>query len=135
MFEVYVGSQWHLNNICFVHIYHLKPSIETTRIRLFYIQIMKKWNIFFALFAESFRAPIFRSGPDKDGFSLGRAANFQEVFGDDKKQWFIPTFSRYISLVFNTNKTSDVFPFLFMNDIRNQFKEVVLCKFKHLQKI
>ena len=43
---------------------------------------------------ESFRAPIFRSGPDKDGFSLGRAGNFQEVFGDDKKLWFLPVFSR-----------------------------------------
>ena len=45
-------------------------------------------------FVESFRAPIFRSGPDKDGFSLGRTGNFQEVFGDDKRLWFLPIYSR-----------------------------------------
>jgi palmitoyltransferase len=43
---------------------------------------------------ESFRAPIFRSiGPDKNGFSLGKQANFQEVFGDNKKLWFLPVFT------------------------------------------
>ncbi|CAL1267032.1 unnamed protein product [Larinioides sclopetarius] len=39
---------------------------------------------------ESFRPPIFRTGPDKDGFSLGRKANFTEIFGSDKSKWFIP---------------------------------------------
>ncbi|RZB41737.1 palmitoyltransferase ZDHHC15 [Asbolus verrucosus] len=39
---------------------------------------------------EAFRPPIFRSGPDKRGFSLGRYNNFQEVFGDNPKTWFIP---------------------------------------------
>ncbi|XP_071444110.1 palmitoyltransferase ZDHHC15B isoform X2 [Hetaerina americana] len=39
---------------------------------------------------ESFRAPIFRSGPDKDGFSLGKYNNFQQVFGTSKKLWFLP---------------------------------------------
>uniref|UniRef100_T1IPK0 Palmitoyltransferase n=1 Tax=Strigamia maritima TaxID=126957 RepID=T1IPK0_STRMM len=42
---------------------------------------------------ESFRAPIFRTGPDKDGFSLGRYANLLEVFGDDKVKWFLPLYS------------------------------------------
>ncbi|XP_065351969.1 palmitoyltransferase ZDHHC20-B isoform X3 [Cloeon dipterum] len=42
---------------------------------------------------ESFRAPIFHSGPDKDGFSLGRYNNFQEVFGDNKALWFLPIFT------------------------------------------
>ncbi len=48
------------------------------------------------MLTESFRAPIFRSGPDKDGFSLGRHGNFQEIFGDDCKNWFLPVFSRYV---------------------------------------
>ncbi|XP_063914910.1 palmitoyltransferase ZDHHC15B isoform X2 [Zophobas morio] len=39
---------------------------------------------------EAFRPPIFRTGPDKRGFSLGRYNNFQEVFGDNPKTWFIP---------------------------------------------
>lgn len=44
---------------------------------------------------EAFRAPIFRiGGPDKHGFSLGHLNNFQEVFGDDKRYWFIPVFTR-----------------------------------------
>ncbi|XP_064481741.1 palmitoyltransferase ZDHHC20-B-like isoform X2 [Ornithodoros turicata] len=42
---------------------------------------------------ESFRPPIFRTGPDKNGFSLGRHANFNEVFGDDWHYWFLPLFS------------------------------------------
>ncbi|XP_074650926.1 palmitoyltransferase ZDHHC15-like isoform X2 [Tubulanus polymorphus] len=39
---------------------------------------------------ESFRAPMFRTGPDKNGFNLGKGANFQEIFGDNKKIWFLP---------------------------------------------
>ena len=30
---------------------------------------------------ESFRAPIFANGPQKDGFHLGCKQNFQEIFG------------------------------------------------------
>lgn len=43
---------------------------------------------------ESFRAPIFRLAhtwvQDKEGFSLGGYNNLQEVFGDNKKTWFLP---------------------------------------------
>ncbi|XP_026463805.1 palmitoyltransferase ZDHHC15B-like isoform X1 [Ctenocephalides felis] len=42
---------------------------------------------------EAFRAPIFRTGPDKDGFSLGKYNNFREVFGDNPKTWLIPVFT------------------------------------------
>uniref|UniRef100_A0A224XRS7 Palmitoyltransferase n=1 Tax=Panstrongylus lignarius TaxID=156445 RepID=A0A224XRS7_9HEMI len=42
---------------------------------------------------EAFRAPIFQSGPDKDGFSLGKYNNFQEVFGDRRALWFLPVFT------------------------------------------
>ena len=45
-------------------------------------------------FAESFRAPVFQTGPDKDGFSLGSGANFAEVFGDNRLRWFLPVFTR-----------------------------------------
>lgn len=47
--------------------------------------------------AEAFRAPIFRvGGPDKNGYNLGHYNNLQEVFGDDRKMWFLPMFSRYV---------------------------------------
>lgn len=42
---------------------------------------------------EAFRAPVFISGPDKNGFNLGRLNNFQEVFGDRKLLWFFPVFT------------------------------------------
>ncbi|XP_003738155.1 palmitoyltransferase ZDHHC15B [Galendromus occidentalis] len=42
---------------------------------------------------ESFRPPVFRMGPDKRGFYLGRYSNFREVFGDNKRLWFLPIFS------------------------------------------
>lgn len=45
-------------------------------------------------FTEAFRPPVFRLGKDKDGFNIGKYSNFQEVFGDSGKLWFIPVFSR-----------------------------------------
>ncbi|XP_055608310.1 palmitoyltransferase ZDHHC15 isoform X2 [Uranotaenia lowii] len=43
---------------------------------------------------ESFRTPIFRfGGPDKNGFHLGKMNNFQEVFGYDRKLWFLPVYT------------------------------------------
>ncbi|XP_054090929.1 palmitoyltransferase ZDHHC20-B isoform X2 [Zeugodacus cucurbitae] len=43
---------------------------------------------------EAFRAPIFRiGGPDKNGYNLGKYANFQEVFGDNWKLWFLPVYT------------------------------------------
>uniref|UniRef100_UPI00358E3C4B palmitoyltransferase ZDHHC20-A-like isoform X2 n=1 Tax=Myxine glutinosa TaxID=7769 RepID=UPI00358E3C4B len=42
---------------------------------------------------EAFRAPIFRNGPDKNGFNLGFKKNVQQVFGDQWKYWFLPVFS------------------------------------------
>jgi len=42
---------------------------------------------------EAFRAPVFRRGPDKEGFSLGKTGNLQEVFGDDWKVLLFPVFS------------------------------------------
>lgn len=43
---------------------------------------------------ESFRPPSFRGiGADKYGFDVGRYRNFQEVFGDEPKLWFLPVSS------------------------------------------
>jgi len=42
---------------------------------------------------EAFRAPVMRSGPDRLAFFLGKMANFQEVFGDNRLLWFLPVYS------------------------------------------
>jgi len=39
---------------------------------------------------EAFRAPVFQTGQDKDGFSLGWRANINEVFGDKPSRWILP---------------------------------------------
>ncbi|XP_072562646.1 palmitoyltransferase ZDHHC20-B-like isoform X1 [Paramormyrops kingsleyae] len=42
---------------------------------------------------EAFRAPVFRNGPDKNGFSLGLSKNVAQVFGDQKRSWLLPFYS------------------------------------------
>jgi len=42
---------------------------------------------------EAFRAPVLREGPVKDGFSLGKAGNITEVFGENGCMMFLPMFS------------------------------------------
>jgi len=44
---------------------------------------------------EAFRAPVFRRGPDKDGFSLGARGNIAEVFGDTAWRMVLPVFSSF----------------------------------------
>jgi len=44
---------------------------------------------------EAFRAPVFRRGPDKDGFSLGKRGNLAEVFGDEWWSFCFPVFSSF----------------------------------------
>ncbi|KAJ7996710.1 hypothetical protein DPEC_G00239840 [Dallia pectoralis] len=44
---------------------------------------------------EAFRAPVFRNGPDKNGFSLSFSRNVTEVFGDEKKYWLLPIYSSH----------------------------------------
>ncbi|XP_026137040.1 palmitoyltransferase ZDHHC15B-like [Carassius auratus] len=45
------------------------------------------------LFSEAFSAPMFQNGPDSNGFNVGLNRNLQQVFGEDKKIWFIPVFT------------------------------------------
>ncbi|CAF4580981.1 unnamed protein product, partial [Rotaria magnacalcarata] len=42
---------------------------------------------------ESYRAPIFTNGPQKDGFDLGFKQNFQEIFGNSFMKAIAPIFT------------------------------------------
>jgi len=42
---------------------------------------------------EAFRGPIFRDGPSRDGFSLGKPDNLREVFGNNFFLMFLPVFT------------------------------------------
>lgn len=42
---------------------------------------------------EAFRAPMFRGGADKNGFSIGAFNNFKEVFGNSPNLWMVPVFT------------------------------------------
>ena len=46
------------------------------------------------MIVESFRAPLFTFGEDKNGFNLGCSANWREVFGDNRWQWLLPVATR-----------------------------------------
>ncbi|XP_035458260.2 palmitoyltransferase ZDHHC20-B isoform X2 [Spodoptera frugiperda] len=44
---------------------------------------------------EAFRAPMFRGGADKNGFSIGAFNNFKEVFGNSPNLWLVPVFTSF----------------------------------------
>ncbi|XP_014357163.2 palmitoyltransferase ZDHHC15B isoform X1 [Papilio machaon] len=50
-------------------------------------------NIITAMIDEAFRAPMFRGGADKNGFSIGAFNNFKEVFGNSPNLWMLPVFT------------------------------------------
>ncbi|KAI4871333.1 hypothetical protein NFI96_003130 [Prochilodus magdalenae] len=66
---------------------------------MFFISIMSLFTYHIWLVAknrttiEAFRAPVFRNGPDKNGFTLGFRKNLSQVFGDQKKYWCLPIYS------------------------------------------
>lgn len=43
---------------------------------------------------EAFSAPVFVGGPDKNGFNVGLRKNLEQVFGEDRRLWVIPVFTR-----------------------------------------
>lgn len=43
---------------------------------------------------EAFRTPIFRYGPDKKAYDLGKSQNFKQIFGEKALLWFLPVSTR-----------------------------------------
>ncbi|XP_063058413.1 palmitoyltransferase ZDHHC20-A [Engraulis encrasicolus] len=66
---------------------------------MFFISILSLFSYHLWLVAknrttiEAFRAPVFRNGPDKHGFTLGFRKNVKEVFGDQKRFWLLPIYT------------------------------------------
>ncbi|XP_074593321.1 palmitoyltransferase ZDHHC15B-like isoform X2 [Brevipalpus obovatus] len=42
---------------------------------------------------ESFRPPIFRLGPDRNAYNLGKYQNWMQIFGEKKLLWFVPVYT------------------------------------------
>lgn len=99
-----------LNSLFFYHCYLVVHNRSTLGnfpnifVSMMYSAVVD-WNMWLIdnMFTEAFRTPMFRTGKDKDGFSLGKYNNFQEVFGDNARLWFLPVFSRYVCcfVIFN----------------------------------
>ncbi|OWK00397.1 hypothetical protein Celaphus_00019283, partial [Cervus elaphus hippelaphus] len=58
------------------------------------IDVLFPYVVALPSFLEAFRSPVFRHGTDKNGFSLGFGKNMRQVFGDEKRYWLLPIFSR-----------------------------------------
>ena len=128
MFSISVVSLWGY------HIYLVLHNRSTLGNDTLHITIMERVSTVL-FFSEAYRAPIFRSGPDKDGFNLGKYNNFVEVFGDRKALWFIPIFTRlfyflnsYSLSIFSISSLSSaqlygdhVIKFAFINKVLYQF--------------
>lgn len=78
----------------------IKHSFSSPSFMFWIWNYLKKYpnHLIILLLAEAFRAPLFRTGEDKHGFSLSRYNNFCEVFGDNPKKWFLPIHSRSVNV-------------------------------------
>ncbi|XP_028902098.1 palmitoyltransferase ZDHHC20-B isoform X6 [Zeugodacus cucurbitae] len=86
---------------------------------------------------EAFRAPIFRiGGPDKNGYNLGKYANFQEVFGDNWKLWFLPVYTSVgDGLTYTTQKQHQMQSYDSMGDTtqRTSMGDGISYPIRHLE--
>ena len=85
--------------------HHMKVSVSLHVLFLFFVAAMfclSLWSLFgFHLFLvsknrttlESFRAPLFAHGADKNGFNIGFSNNIYQIFGNQRWKWFLPIFS------------------------------------------
>ncbi|ELT91032.1 hypothetical protein CAPTEDRAFT_220171 [Capitella teleta] len=87
------GSDRNLSNLHVVFLFFASIMFSISLLSLFGYHLFLVCSNRSTL--ETFRAPIFRGGPDKDGFSLGRKGNFIEVFGDSTAKWFLPLFTSF----------------------------------------
>lgn len=90
LFFVAVMFAISLASLFFYHIY----LVSVNRTTLGELSSSAIYVVYFnAKLTEAFRAPIFFTGPDKNGFNLGRKKNFIEVFGEKPRLWLLPVFT------------------------------------------
>lgn len=84
----YVIRYWHAGKFLILFLFFASLMFAISLISLFcyhcYLVLHNRTTL------EALRAPVFSSGPDKQGFDLGRMNNFLEVFGSQPTLWLFP---------------------------------------------
>ncbi|KAK9718894.1 DHHC palmitoyltransferase [Popillia japonica] len=84
----YVIKLWHGGRFHILFLFFVALMFAISLVSLFcyhcYLVLHNRTTL------EAFRAPIFITGPDKQGFNLGKMDNFREVFGIQPNLWLIP---------------------------------------------
>lgn len=123
-----------LNSLFFYHCYLVlhnrstlgkkKEYIYTYALKVMYYTKEIVVNFYLHWLVEAFRPPMFLAGKDKDGFSLGKYNNFQEVFGDNARLWFLPIFTRwvYICFIYLWFISMNMITYIINNSIKCYFK-------------
>uniref|UniRef100_A0A0K0CTV2 Palmitoyltransferase n=1 Tax=Angiostrongylus cantonensis TaxID=6313 RepID=A0A0K0CTV2_ANGCA len=97
-------------SLLFVNNFHLLFLVFVSGMFAISLSFLLSYHLFLTArnrtTVESFRAPILEGGPDKRAFDHGIRANYREVFGYDRRLWFLPVFSRFVTFFF---------PLLFVN--------------------
>ena len=93
-----VHFKWPESVLLLKYIYHVCSYDALTEIRNMCWYMRLNVALFLLLnpffFVEAFSAPVFQGGPDKNGFNVGMRRNLQQVFGEDRRLWFVPVFTR-----------------------------------------
>lgn len=84
----YVVLYWHGGKFLILFLFFASLMFAISLISLFcyhcYLVLHNRTTL------EALRAPVFASGPDKEGFDLGKKNNFLEIFGNSPELWLIP---------------------------------------------
>ncbi|KAI4463932.1 zinc finger dhhc domain containing protein [Holotrichia oblita] len=84
----YVILYWHGGKFLILFLFFASLMFAISLISLFcyhcYLVLHNRTTL------EALRAPVFPSGPNKEGFDLGKKNNFLEIFGNRPELWLLP---------------------------------------------